>query len=256
MNVVLKHSRNVVLIVVLLLSFLSSAQNNALFEQGKQQYKSQNYQEAIATWKKIIENGQHSSDLYFNLGNAYYKINKIGPAIYYYEKALQLNPNDAEIKNNLLFAKNARIDVIEPLPETLFHKWYVAVSGLLTYTGWAIASVVFSFLVTLLFLLYYFSFSEGKKRLFFITSLVALLFLIGSFTMAFLTYSDSKNNHPAIVFSESTQVKTEPNMGSETAFTIHEGTKVQVLEKEDNWAHILLENGKEGWVPSEDINEL
>jgi len=236
--------------------FTITAQNTALFEQGKQQYKSQNYQEAITNWKKILEDGKHSAEVYFNLGNAYYKLNKIGPAIYYYEKALHLNPSDKDIKTNLRFAKNARIDVIEPLPETVFHKWYKSISGILTYNGWALASIIFVILFTLLFLLYYFTLSEGKKRLFFVTSLVSLAFFICSITMAFLTFSEGKNNHPAIIFAESSQVKNEPNMGAETVFTLHEGTKVQILETDDNWVLIQLENGKEGWMPKTDLKAL
>ncbi len=256
----LKKGRISVTAIAFFMFFVGScvvtAQNTALFEQGKQHYKSQNYQEAITNWKKIIESGKHSSDLYFNLGNAYYKLNKIGPAVYYYEKALQLNPSDKDIKTNLKFAQNARIDVIEPLPETLFHKWYKSISGILTYNGWALASVVFVLLFALLFLLYYFTLSEGKKRLFFVTSLVSLVFFALSITMAFLTFSEEKNNHPAIVFAEATQVKNEPNMGAETTFTLHEGTKVQILETDDSWVLIQLENGKQGWMPKTDLKAL
>lgn len=243
--------------VFLLFSALIFSQNNtALFEKGNQLYKSQNYQEAIDQWKKIIKNGETSEDLYFNLGNAYYKLNKIGPAIYYYEKAKKLAPNDASINNNLTYAKNARVDVIAPLPETIFNKLYKTVSGMLSHKGWAIASIVFSVSFSILFLLYYFSFSEHKKRLFFITAMLSLIFLLSSLTLAFMTHLDIKNDHTAIVFATESQVKTEPNMNSETAFTLHEGTKVQVLDKLENWTHIMLENGKEGWIISQDIKKL
>src|SRR5690554_7793015 len=74
----------------------------------------------IYSWKDILQNDEVSAELYYNLGNAYYRLNQIGPSIYYYEKALQLAPNDADIKNNLAFAENARIDAIEPLPQSIF----------------------------------------------------------------------------------------------------------------------------------------
>ena len=111
-------------ILVLIVSFSAFSQNETLFEQGKELYKNGKYQQAINSWMKIVENGEHSAELYFNLGNAQYKLNHIGPSIYYYEKALQLSPNDQDIKNNLAFAENARIDSIEPLPQTVFSKWY------------------------------------------------------------------------------------------------------------------------------------
>ncbi|MBT8264093.1 MAG: tetratricopeptide repeat protein, partial [Muriicola sp.] len=103
-------------ILSIFISFLTSAQNNALFENATTAYNKGNYEAAIQNYLEILENGEHSAILYYNLGNAYYKLNKIGPSIYYYEKALLLDPNDTEIKQNLAFAQNMTIDAIEPLP--------------------------------------------------------------------------------------------------------------------------------------------
>ena len=146
-------------------SEMSFAQNQALFDQGKQQYKSEKYQDAIGSWTKIEKSGEHSAALYFNLANAHYKLNSVGPSIYYYEKALELAPNDSEILNNLTFAQNATIDAIEPLPKTIFAKWDNTISRWLTFDGWARTAVIFASLFALLFLLYYFAIYSTKKRL-------------------------------------------------------------------------------------------
>jgi tetratricopeptide (TPR) repeat protein len=137
--------------LLMFISEMSFAQNQSLFDQGKQDYKSEKYQEAIGSWTKIEQSGAHSSSLYFNLANAHYKLNSIGPSIYYYEKALELAPNDSEILNNLTFAQNATIDAIEPLPKTIFAKWNNKVSGWLTFDGWAWTTVVCAGLFALLF---------------------------------------------------------------------------------------------------------
>lgn len=244
------------LIVVLLISFSNFAQNEAFFEQGKTLYKAEKYQDAITVWGKIEKNKQHSSSLFYNLGNAHYKLNNIGLSIYYYEKALQLSPTDKNIKNNLAFAQNATVDAIEPLPKTLFAKWYKTISSIAHYNTWALVSVVFSLACIVLFLIYYFSFSESKKRLFFIGSILSALVFIVAISVAFMTYSDFKNNHPAIIFAESTEVKSEPNLGSEEVFTLHEGTKVQITNTEEDWVQIQLVDGKEGWIPVNDLKEL
>src|SRR5690554_5234550 len=149
-------------ILILLISFSSFGQNENLFDEGKELYKNGKYQQAITAWMQILDKGEHSAELYFNLGNAQYKLNHIGPSVYYYEKALQLAPNDADIKNNLAFAENARIDAIEPLPETFFSKWYSSIAGIFTFNGWAILAVVSSLSFVALFLLYYFAFVEKK----------------------------------------------------------------------------------------------
>ncbi|GHC43490.1 SH3 domain-containing protein [Ulvibacter litoralis] len=243
-------------ILLFLVSFSSVAQNSALFEQGKERYKQEKYQDAINSWSKILESGEHSASLYFNLGNANYKLNKIGPSIYYYEKALQLAPLDKEIKTNLAFAENARIDAIEPLPKTIFAKWYASLASVLSYNGWAILAVVFSMLFVVLFLVYYFSTSERRKRLLFVGSLFSALFLIASLVMAFQLSSDALHDKPAIIFAESVQVKSEPSLGGGDAFKLHEGTKVQIIGSEDNWVRIKLVDGKDGWVPTTELKQL
>lgn len=241
---------------IFFISLSAISQNEALFEQGKELYKNGKYQQAVDAWMKILDNGEHSAELYFNLGNAQYKLNNIGPSVYYYEKALQLSPNDSDIKNNLAFAENARIDAIEPLPKTIFSKWYHAVSGIFTFNGWAVGAVVFSILFVLFFLLYYFSYSEKKKRLLFTSSMLSIFLLIASLTMAFLTYNDVKNDQPAIIFSEEIEIKSEPNMGSNVAFTLHEGTKVQITAQDGNWYRIALADGKDGWIPATELKQL
>jgi tetratricopeptide (TPR) repeat protein len=231
-------------------------QNNALFDQGKEQYKAENYQEAITSWKKIIDSGQHSAATYFNLGNAFYKQNRIGPSIYYYEKALQLSPSDTEIRTNLAFAENARIDVIKPLPKTVFSKWYSSVTSAFTFEEWALFAVIFSFLFVLTFLLYYFSTSERLKRSFFIGSLISVLFFLGALILAYFTYGDEKSDVSAIIFTETVEIKSEPKINSDTAFKLHEGTKVQIVATDGDWLKIMLADGTDGWIPASDLKKL
>ena len=248
--------KNKFLILLMIISSQIYSQNGPLFEQGKSLYKAEKYQEAILSWMKILDHEKHSSELYFNLGNAYYKLNNIGPSIYYFEKALLLAPNDRDIKNNLSFAENARVDAIDPLPKTIFYKWYHTISDLLTFDGWAYTSIFFVFICVLCFLMYYFSYSEIIKRFFFISSAISIFSLGMSLSMAFFTYEDAIKNNPAIIFAESSDVREAPNLRSEISFIIHEGTKVQILERDADWGLVEIANGKEGWIPLIDLKEL
>lgn len=243
-------------LMIFFLSLNAFSQNTSLFDQGKELYKNGKYQQAINSWMQILDKGEHSAELYFNLGNAQYKLNQIGPSVYYYEKALQLSPNDEDIKNNLAFAENARIDSIEPLPKTVFAKWYKGIASVFTFNGWAIMAIAFSIFFVTLFLLYYFSYTERRKRLLFASSMFVGIFLVASLTMAFLTYGDFTKKQPAIIFASEIEVKTEPTMGSSVAFTLHEGTKVQISAKDGNWYRITLADGKDGWIPATDLKQL
>jgi tetratricopeptide (TPR) repeat protein len=248
--------RRLIFIFCLLLVFAGFAQNATLFEQGKEMYKAEKYQQALEQWNKILDNGEHSAALYYNLGNAHYKLNNIGESIYYYEKALQLSPSDNDIKNNLAFAQNATVDDIEPLPETIFSKWYGSLSGILTYNGWALLSIFFSVGFVILFLVYYISITEVRKRFFFTSSIVFLGLLMTSLTMAFMVFDQAINDHPAIIFSEKTEVRSEPNLGSQVSFSLHEGTKVQIIARDSDWVRIEIADGKDGWIPNSELKEL
>ncbi|MAN59875.1 MAG: ion channel protein [Flavobacteriaceae bacterium] len=248
--------RHFLLGLVFLISAIGMAQQQPYFERGKQHYADQSYQQAIDSWMQIIHENEHSAALYFNLGNAHYKLNNIGLSIYYYEKALQLAPNDEDILNNLAFAENAKIDAVEPLPETIFSKWYARVSGVLSYEGWAVFAIVCSSLFTFLFLWYYFARGERRKRLLFVGALVAVLCFLVALTLAFSTYDDAMRYRPAIVVSEEVEVKSEPNMGSDSSFLLHEGTKVQILVEDGNWVRIEIADGKDGWIPLSELKPL
>lgn len=248
--------KNKFLIFLMIISSQIYSQNGPLFEQGKSLYKAEKYQDAIISWMKILDHEKHSSELYFNLGNAHYKLNNIGPSIYYFEKALLLAPNDQDIKNNLSFAENAKVDAIDPLPKTIFYKWYHTISDILTFDGWAYTSVFFVFIFVLCFLIYYFSYSEIIKRFFFVFSAISIFSIGMSFSMAFSAYEDAIKNNPAIIFAESSDVREAPNLRSEISFIIHEGTKVQILERDADWGLVEIANGKEGWIPLTDLKEL
>ena len=169
---------------------------------------------------------------------------------------MQLSPGDDEIVNNLAYAENAKVDAIEPLPQTIFAKWDQQVSGLLTYEGWAKLAVICVFLFAILFIAYYFSVYTRKKRLLFIGFIASLFLLFMSVFMSFRNYGRQLKDRPAIIFAESTEVKSDPKLNSETSFTVHEGTKVQILAEDGDWSRIQIADGKDGWIPNTDFKAL
>ncbi len=243
-------------IVIFLVGFLATAQNNKLFEEGNTFYNNGKYPEAIAKYQAILDSGEHSAEVYFNLGNAHYKLNHIAPSIYYFEKALQLSPNDKDIENNLAFARNMTIDAIEPVPELGISKFFKQAINLLGFDIWALLSVVFMLLFVVFFLAYYFTHLTRNKRLSFLTSALSLFLTVVFLLFAFKKYSIEKRNKPAIVFAQESLVRTDPNFSGEEAFKLHEGTKVQVLDTVNNWKKIKIADGKVGWIISDDIKLL
>jgi|SRR5690554_1094789 len=226
------------------------------FDKANELYQQENYQEAIQVYEQILENKQHSVELYYNLGNAYYKLNEIAPSIYNYEKALLLQPNNADVKNNLKFAQNMMIDSFSEVPKVGFSNWLSGFTSVYHYDIWANIAIGFSFLVLLSFIGYYFISRMVLKRTFFALALLFLVGLILSVITASFEKNQTENYNPAIVFSESVAVKSEPNTNSSNAALIHEGTKVYVLESLDDYYKVELPNGKSGWLLKKSIRTL
>jgi len=242
--------------MLFIITSISAQEVDSLFVSANNYYKNGDYKNAIEAYKNIASKELVSSELYYNLGNAYYKINKVGPAIYYYEKGLKLNPLQEDIKNNLVFAKRLALDNIEALPKTIFQKININYLQKLSYNQWAIVVVVVSFFTSLLFLLFYFASSPAKKRGYFTFSILSLLLLLATVSITYNQYGFSKNNIEAIVFSAKTEVRNAPTLNAEEVFTLHEGAKVFVLDAIDNWKKIKLADGKVGWIIANEIKEI
>ncbi len=242
------------LFILLLTSPFLFAQSS--FEKGNDWYQKGKYEQAITEYESVLANKQQSAELYFNLGNCYYKLNKVAPAIYNYEKALVLNPDDVEITNNLKFAQKLQIDEIKVVPTVGFSKMVQDLTSAFHYNTWAWIAVGFSALFLVFFIGYYFSQTTLFKRIFFIGMFVLLLLLLISLSAGISEKNDFENDKPAIVFAAITEIKSEPQKSSNTIFSLHEGTKVFVLETLNNWNKIQLTDGTEGWIEKNAIKEV
>lgn len=232
------------------------AQNNVLFEEANAAYADGNYELAVEKYGQILETGETAAEVHYNLANSHYKLNHIAPSIYHYEKALQLEPTDPDIKNNLQFAENMTLDAIEDAPENRFSQWWSSLLSLFSTSGWAIMGIVLMALFVVLFLAYYFSSSPMRKRIFFLTGMVSLALALVSVSFGFARAEQNKSRNFAIVFAEEVEIKSEPNERGEELFLLHEGTKVKLLEEYAEWSKVEIANGNQGWMRREGMKKL
>ena len=235
-----------------------SAQINleSIFSEANELYNKGSYIEAINNYKEIIKNDFHSAELYYNLANAYYRLDSIASSVYYYEKALQLNPNDREIIDNLALVNKTLVDEIDPITTPLIESILKSLSNIFYFETWGYISIFFSFLIVALFLSYYFANSSKIKRLTFVLLCVSSILMLASLINGNKGYDNYVNNEYAIIYSYETDLKTEPNFRSETLFMLHEGTKVQVIENYNNWIKVRLVNGQVGYIQLIDVKIL
>jgi tetratricopeptide (TPR) repeat protein len=229
---------------------------DSLFVEANELYRQEKYLDALNNYQAIEKQGLESASLYFNMANVYYRSNQVAPAIYYYEKALKLSPNDSDIQFNLEFANRMILDNIEPLPKSLGQKLMDTIILRFTYETWSKIAVGLAFLFATLFLLYHFSYNTGKKRVYFITSILSVILVTSSLFFAYRNKHFTDRNVEAIVFSSQAEVRSAPTTSSEVYFELHEGTKVLVMESLDNWKKIRIADGKMGWINTAAIKEI
>jgi tetratricopeptide (TPR) repeat protein len=240
--------------ILLLATQVFFAQNG--FEVGNDLYQKGKYNEAVVAYENVEKDNKQSAELYFNLGNSYYKLNKVAPAIYNYEKALLLSPKDGEVLANIRFAQKRTIDEVKVIPKVGFGKLLRDFTAIYDYNTWAWISVSLSVLFLFSFIGYYFSQLTLSKRIFFLGMFIIFVLLLISVAAAIFEKTHYKNERPAIVFAEMVDVKAEPQKSASNVVTLHEGTKVFVKETLENWKKVQLTDGTEGWIQTSAIKEL
>ena len=243
------------IIFIIFLVFTSNQAIDDLFQKSNEYYTNGDYQNAVNGYLDVLDSGFESSELYFNLGNSFYKLNNIPDSNFYYEKAKSISPNDEDILTNLIFAKNLRIDKIEILPTTQMQNFKLSILNMFSEKGWAISLISLIWCMSFTFIFYIISKDSKFKRLFFTISIV--LMILSSLTL-FINLEKKKLStiKYAIVYDKEIEVWSEPNNISELKFLLHEGTKVKQLDVIEDWVNIQLENGTLGWIQSSSLRVL
>jgi tetratricopeptide (TPR) repeat protein len=245
------RSRICILICFLMFSFIGQA--NKFLLEAEKAYDSKNYKVAITNYEKLIADGYKSYQLYYNLGNAYYRSNQLGKAIYAFELARKINPNDEDVRINLGIASAKTIDKIDAKENFFISAVKTNVLSSLSTSNWAWLSIVSLLVAAGLFFVFVNVQVQFIKRTSFLFS---ILFAIGFITTYFLGYSALKakmENKFAIVTTKEVRVMNEPTLSASPKFSLHEGTKIKVVENNGDWILIKLDNGNEGWVKLVDV---
>ncbi|HDP54803.1 MAG TPA: tetratricopeptide repeat protein [Bacteroidetes bacterium] len=248
--------KNLTAILVILAISLSAKANfspDSTLLQANIEYTEGNFKQAAQLYKLLVDSGYTSAELYYNLGNAYFKQGKIPQAILSYERAFLLNPSDEDIEFNLEYARTFTVDRIEVLPQFFLTKWYQSVRGLLGSNGWAWVSVGFVALLLVTALFFWFSYRSWVKRVAFILGLFFVLCLSLSVIFSLQEKSRMELRNKAIVFESVVTVKSSPGASSKDIFILHAGTKVQITKAIGEWVEIRIADGNKGWINSSAI---
>lgn len=227
--------------------------SNDLLKQAEKAYDTKKYKEAIEAYEKLVDQGFKSYELYFNLGNAYYRDKQLGKAIFNYERARKLNPNDEDVRINLGIATAKTIDKIDAKENFFISAVKSNLLSSFDTKGWATLNIVGIIFLCAFIFLFISTSSLLVKRLSFV---LALLLLVGSIATYFLGYSALKSKYDnkfAIVTAREARIMNEPTTSATSKFSLHEGTKIRIVENNGDWVLIKLDNGNEGWVKLQEV---
>ena len=251
----------ILIMSMLMIPGLTHAENTAyldsLWSKGVQAYTDGRWSECTESLKALESVGVVSPELYYNLGNAYFKSGDYPHAILYYERTLKISPSFEDARINLDFANSLIRDKIDAVPEFVLKSWARKVCYLMPSDFWALISIVLFAAALALFLVFRLGASRGLRRTGFYCSIVALILSASSFGMAQWQRNSYLKADGAIVMKPVASVKSSPSRdSSKDLFVLHEGTKVTVLDTVGEWKNISLSDGRQGWIEESDMEMI
>lgn len=230
--------------------------NAVTSKDAEQNYRKGNYQQAINDYKELLKQGA-SADIFYNLGNAYYRSGNLTQAILNYERASLLSPGNEDINFNLEFARSKTVDKIVPKGEMFYVTWYKSIRSLVSIDSWAYISLISIALAFIFVLIYLFSSAISFQKLGFFSSIFLFVLFLLSFVFAFQQKSAMQKRHGAIIMVPSVNVKKLPSFNGLDGFVLHEGTRVDIVDEEiKGWAGVQVSDGRSGWVPSDKLEKI
>lgn len=240
-------------ILLFLLGAFSAFSQDA-FVEGNEKYVEEHYKTALKSYESLVDSVNRSSEVYYNLGNAYYKTKQIGKAIWAYESALKIDPKNEDAKFNLEFANLQTADKIEQ-PKPALTEWLKRLLFGPQINLWAYISIACSFGLSLMILLFFMTKSRRRRNISLMGGMTLALLLIFSTVTAYFHKSSILNHTEGIIISEQANVRLSPLEKANVTFELHEGAKVKLLDENGTWLQIEV-GGNSGWVLKEEVWEI
>ena len=241
--------------IFMMISYGISDVPNDLFLQGNQLMLKEKYVDAVQSYESIIALGYENADIYYNLGNAYYRMHHIGQAIWAYQNALYLNPRNKDFIHNLSLANARRVDRIELPPPARILKIYRTIKSYLTLSEWFLFGSIILFTQAFWLLCMQFAVLRGRSVAMILNVLIVLTLI--THIIALDKYLQEKRTNTAVIIGNGVDAYSGPFYGNKTIlFRINEGSIADVSKTQKDWTEIILIDGKKGWVPNESIRIL
>ncbi|NWF88574.1 MAG: tetratricopeptide repeat protein [Ignavibacteriaceae bacterium] len=252
----MKNFISIIFSIILFSQFVHAKEIETLFNQAVAHYQKGEYEQTVNLFEQILSKGYKGKSLYYNLGNAYFRLGKIGLAILNYERAKKLSPSDEDVNHNLTFANSRLIDKIETLPRFLIFDWWENLLSSMSIDGWAYVTYFFYILILVSVGCYYFARNLKIQRFGFYSGFVSLVLLVFVIILLVVNLNREFNVKHGIIIDQEVVTKFSPDLNSKDAFVVHEGLKVKTEDSIGGWIKIKLIDGKVGWVKSSSLEVI
>ena len=236
-------------ILLILLSF-NTYGNELLFQTANNLYAQEKYSEAILIYDSILAQNIESYEIYYNIGNCYYEQNKWAHAIWNYEKSLKIKKTKKTIQN-LHLANLKIIDKIEPLPNLFYKKWWREIVEFNNLKSWQILSILFLWIFVITKILEKINIIKKRKKynLLLLTSVFCIV-------LSWSSYVESIIKEEGIILSSTVPINSKPNKNSNVLFSLHAGSKIEIIDTLEDWVEIKIKNGNTGWIKKNNFKKL
>jgi len=242
------------LLLVTTTTLLANPQTD--FEGANDAYQKGDYTTAISQYETILKSGSYSNEIYYNLGNAYYKTNNLGKAILHYERALLAAPKDVDTQFNLDIAKAKTQDDLDQIGKFFVTEWWQGLHKFFSSSIWGVLTILSLWAGIAGLVLWLFGTTRDRKKQGFIGGLSLLGLSLFLYFVSSSQASFEQNSRMAIVLENTIEVKNGPDVQSTAVIEIHEGLKVELLDQIGDWYKVKLTNGDEGWLPMSSLEEI
>ena len=225
-------------------------------DSAQTEYANGKFANSIRLYMRVVDHGYESPQIFYNIGNGYYKQMKIANAILWYQKALRLDPSFEDAKANLKLAQELIVDKIDPISPPFYKRWYKNLIIWISPNNWAYISLsTFILFIVSLFIL----FSKAGSHIRGISipiGIIAILLSIGTLVIANSAYNYATDRTLGVVMSPSVTVRSTPYAEGTKLFTIHEGLTVNITTNVEGWYEIRLDDGRVGWLSMNDVEAI
>ncbi|MEG0601877.1 MAG: tetratricopeptide repeat protein [Mucinivorans sp.] len=246
----------IVIISVLLFGGAQAAGVDTLGISAQKAYQGGQFTTAIDRYNQILDGGQHSAELYYNLGNAYYKNGMMGQAILNYSRALRLDPSMEDARYNMSVASASTVDKIEAVPEFFVVTYLNGLREMISSSGWAILSIIFLAIALAGVILWLVVDRLSLRKVGFTMLVIFGLMSIVSFSCSLVSYNIAHNSTEAVVINTAAPVSSAPLSEGKDLFVLHEGTLLRVVDRADDWCEVEIANGEKGWLECHSIEVI